>query len=263
MDPYIAANQHAWARLAQAHYETFKAYLAEHASTLAVTQQQELGDIAGKRLIHLQCNTGADTLSLTRLGAHVTGVDLVPENVHFARQLAADLGIVDARFLAANVLELVEQHDEQYDIVYTTEGVLCWLPDLFLWARNVRHLLADDGFLYVMDAHPFFMTWDEEALPELRVKYPYFLKHADQDAWIGGYASAPQPAVNYAWMYTLGEIVTALSQAGLHIEWLHEFDWLYYQLSAEKQTQNAVGKWVYPEYAGKLPFTFSLKATVR
>lgn len=263
MDEHIAANQTAWAALAQEHYQAFKQRLTQQASTLSLTQQQELGDITGKRLIHLQCNTGADTLSLARLGAQVTGVDLVPENIHYARQLAADLGLAGARFFAANVLELMEQHHEQYDIVYTTEGVLCWLPDLCLWARNVRHLLADGGFLYVMDGHPFFMVWDEAQLPELSVKYPYFRKSADEDDWIGGYATAPKPAVNYAWMYTMGEIVTALSQAGLHIEWLHEFDWLYYQISAEQQVPDAAGGWVYPEHRGRLPFTFSLKATLR
>ena len=120
---------------------------------------------------------------------------------------------------------------------------LCWLPDLYLWARNVRHLLADDGFLYVLDGHPFFMVWDEDKLPELVVKYPYFQTSADQDEWIGGYASESKKATNYSWMYTIGEIVNALSQAGMHIEWLHEFDWLYYRLSAEKQIKDEHGNW--------------------
>ena len=114
-----------------------------------------------------------------------------------------------------------------------------------------------------MDGHPFFMVWDEEKLPELVIKYPYFQKTADQDEWIGGYASHSKKAVNYSWMYTIGEIINALSQAGLHIEWFHEFDWLYYKLSAEKQRKDKDGKWVYPEHKGGLPFTFSLKAAVR
>ena len=107
------------------------------------------------------------------------------------------------------------------------------------------------------------MAWDEDALPELIVKYPYFQKTADQDEWIGGYASESKQSTNFSWIYTMGEIVTALSEAGLHIEWLHEFDWLYYQLSAEKQTRAPEGGWRYPEHKGKLPYTFSLKATMR
>jgi SAM-dependent methyltransferase len=263
MNKYIQANKRSWATLSKDHYETFRSRLLANQSTLSPTQIEDLGELEGKALIHLQCNTGADTVSLARLGATVTGVDLVPENVHFARKLAADCGIQDARFIESNVLEIMEIHDEQYDIVFTTEGVLCWLPDLYLWARNVRHLLREDGFFYLMDSHPFFMVWDEERLPELAVKYPYFQKTPDQDGWIGGYASQAKQAVNYSWMYTMGEIVTALSQAGLHIEWLHEYDWLYYQLSAEKQRRDERGGWVYPEHRGRLPYTFSLKAVVR
>jgi SAM-dependent methyltransferase len=263
MKEYIEANKQSWGTIAQDHYESFKSFLLENESTLNQTEIEELGDIQGKRLIHLQCNTGADTISLARMGASVTGVDLVPENIHYARRLAADCGIKDARFIESNVLEIMEKHDQKYDVVFTTEGVLCWLPDLYLWARNIRHLLADDGFLYVLDGHPFFMVWDEEKLPELVVKYPYFQKSADQDEWIGGYASQPKKAVSYSWMYTVGEIINGLSQAGMHIEWFHEFDWLYYKLSAEKQHKDTDGNWVYPEYKGGLPFTFSLKATIR
>ncbi len=237
--------------------------LLANESTLSQTEIDELGDISGKTLIHLQCNTGADTISLARMGAKVTGVDLVPENVHYARELGAELGVSDARFIESNVLELMEKHHERYDIVYTTEGVLCWLPDLFLWARSVRHLLADDGFLYVLDGHPFYMVWDEEALPELVVKYPYFEKTPDRDEWIGGYACEATRAPNYSWMYTVGEIINALSQAGMHIEWFHEFDWLYYRESAGKQIEEGKGGWVFPEHKGRLPFTFSLKATIR
>lgn len=263
MDEFIEANKSSWGTISKDHYETFKKRLSENESTLSQTQIRELGDLRGKSLIHLQCNTGADSISLARMGARITGVDLVPENIHYARKLAADFGIDDARFIESNVLEIMEKHHEKYDVVYTTEGVLCWLPDLYLWARNVRHLLGDDGFLYVLDSHPFFMAWDEEKLPELVVKYPYFQKNTDEDEWIGGYASESKKATNYSWMYTIGEIVTALSQAGLHVEWLHEFDWLFYRMSAEKQVQGEDGNWGFPEHREKLPYTFSLKATVR
>jgi SAM-dependent methyltransferase len=260
---HLEANRKSWGAIAGEHYRIFKAVLAERESTLRKTQLLELGELRGKSLIHLQCNIGADTVSLARLGARVTGVDFAPENIRYARKLASDCGIDDARFIEANVLEIMDTHDEKYDIVYTTEGVLCWLPDLALWARNVRRLLKDDGFLYLMDGHPFFMAWDEEKLPALVVKYPYFRKTADKDDWIGGYACEPKRAVNYGWMYTVGEIINSLGQAGLHIEWFHEFDWLYYKLSAAKQERDGNGNWVFPEHRGKLPFTFSLKAVLR
>jgi hypothetical protein len=122
--------------------------------------------------------------------------------------------------------------------------------------------MKDDGSLYLLDSHPIFMAWDEEKLPELEVKYPYFLKRADEEGWIGGYASEAKEGTNFSWMYTLGEVITALSEAGLHIEWLHEFDWVFYRIG-EKMVNEGGGQWVWPEHKGKLPFTFSLKATVR
>ena len=176
MKEHVEANKKNWGAIAGEHYSAFKTILSEKESTLSKTQIHELGGIRGKSLIHLQCNTGADTISLARLGAKVTGVDFAPENIHYARKLAADFGIHDAMFIESNVLEIMEKHEDKYDIVYTTEGVLCWLPDLALWARNVRYLLKDDGFLYLLDGHPFFMAWDEEKLPALVVKYPNLLR---------------------------------------------------------------------------------------
>jgi hypothetical protein len=129
----------------------------------------------------------------------------------------------------------------------------CWRP---------AKLLADGGYLYLLDGHPFFVVWDEERLPELAIKSPYFVKRPDRDEWIGGYASEPKQAVNCSWMYTMGEIVTALSQAGLRVEWLHELDWLYYPLSADEQEKDERGRWVHPEHRQKRPYTFALKATI-
>jgi hypothetical protein len=106
------------------------------------------------------------------------------------------------------------------------------------------------------------MAWDEEKLPALVVKYPYFLRTADKDDWIGGYACEPKRAVNFGWMCTSGEIINSLSMAGLHFEWFPEFDWLYYKLSGDKQERDGNGNRCFPEQRGKLLFTFSLKAVV-
>jgi SAM-dependent methyltransferase len=264
MNEYINANRKAWATLSKDHYHTFKDLLENNDFSLNKTQIDELGDIQGKSIIHLQCNTGADTISLARLGAkEVVGVDLVPENIQYAKQLSTDLNVSSTSFIEANVLELKENHNKKYDIVFTTDGVLIWLPDLELWASNVRHLLNDDGFLYLMDGHPTFMAWDEMKLPELHVKYPYFNKFPEQDEWIGGYASELKQSTNYGWMYTISDIINALSNAGLHVEWFHEFDWLFFKVNEKLKTRDENGHWIFPEYRGKLPFTFSLKATIR
>jgi SAM-dependent methyltransferase len=259
----IEANKQAWSLLAKDHYEVFRQRLRENQSTLSEIIHRELVDIRGKTLIHLQCNTGADTISLARLGAVVTGVDLVPDNIRYARQLADECGVTNATFIEADLMEFMDLHDKTYDIVFTSEGVIGWLPDLAKWAKTIRHLLRDDGFLYVLDSHPFYLVFDEERLKarELAVRYPYFVKRPDRFTTIGGYASTPKAGENYFWMYTVSEIINSLIQAGLCIEFLNEYDTLFFDAGGMEKAEN--GEYCYADMRGQLPFTFSLKATVR
>jgi len=259
----IAANKEAWGLLAKDHYETYRQRLRENQSTLSEIIRRELGDIRGKTLIHLQCNVAADTISLARMGAVVTGVDLVPDNIRYARRLAEECGVTNATFIEADLMEFMDLHDKTYDVVFTSEGVIGWLPDLARWAKTIRHLLRDDGFLYVLDSHPFFMVFDEERLKtrELVIKYPYFVKRPDKSTTIGGYASSSQVGENYSWMYTVSEVINSLIRAGLCIEYLNEYDTLFFNAGEMERAEN--GEYCYPDMRGQLPFTFSLKATVR
>jgi len=259
----IESNKNAWKLLSEDHYRTFKEKLLNGTSILNKVIIKELGDIKGKTLMHLQCNTGADTVSLAKLGAIVTGVDLVPDNVYYAKKLAEDLNIKDARFIESDIMELAEVHHEKYDIVFTSEGVIGWLPDLKKWGRTIRSLLKDDGFVYINEIHPFFLMFDEENLTknELSIKYPYFSKNPDQCEEIGGYAAEPRKAINFSWMFTVSDIINSLTEAGLVIEYFNEFDTLCYKLGDMEKVEEA--QFQNPFYKGKMPFQFSLKATVR
>lgn len=260
----IDANRHAWSRLSGKHYEAYKKRLlsGEHALNGVITR--ELGALAGKRVIHLQCNTGADTLLLARTAKHVTGVDLVPENVHFAQRLARDLDVTNVDFIVSDVLKLDDIALEPYDVVFTTEGVLGWLPELDTWARVVRGLLRDDGFLYALDSHPFMLCFDEDKLRagEYAIRYPYFGTEPDEEDSIGGYASAPVYGVkSYFWMHTISEIINSLTRAGMHIAFFNEYPWLYYDFGGMTPSAE-VGSFALPFNKDKFPMTFSLKATV-
>jgi SAM-dependent methyltransferase len=259
----IEANKEAWGLLSRDHYETFRKRLRESDTILSDIVRAELGDIAGKRLIHLQCNVGADTICLARMGAQVTGVDLVPDNIRYARLLAQELGVTDATFIQADLLEFMELHDQKYDIVFTSEGAIGWLPDLRRWAQTVRHLLSDEGFFYILDSHPFFLVFDEERLGEnqLIVKYPYFIKRPDKAGTIGGYASDTKVGENYSWMYTISEIINSLTHAGLGIEYLHEHDTLFYDAGGMQRLDG--GQYRPAGWDKLLPLSFSLRATVQ
>jgi len=133
-----------------------------------------IGDVTGKTLLHLQCHFGIDTLSWARLGATVTGADFSPDAMELARSLAVDLGFPDARFVRANLYELPEALDGTFDVVYTSRGVLGWLPDIRGWARVVAYFLAPGGTFFITEAHPVVQVFENEGVVpgELRLTYP-------------------------------------------------------------------------------------------
>ena len=221
--------------------------------------------MSGKEIIHLQCNTGADTLTLANTAKSVLGVDFVPDNIFFANKLADDLGYKNVKFMESDILTLSKIHREKYDIVFTTEGVLGWLPDLHTWADTIRGLLKDDGYLYVFDSHPFFLCFDESKLDKeiYEIKYPYFGKEPDVNGSIGGYACEPKNGVKaYFWMHTVSEIINSLTNAGMHIEFFNEYTENFYDSGNMKLSSAKKGLFTYPHNTDKYPMSFSLKASV-
>jgi 2-polyprenyl-3-methyl-5-hydroxy-6-metoxy-1,4-benzoquinol methylase len=256
----IEANKAAWGLLSKDHYEHFKRSLQEGNYRLSGIIEKEIGNISGKSIIHLQCNTGADTIALAQKGAVVTGVDLVPDNIYYAKKLSQELGIQNIDFIESDIMEFKEKHRKKYDMVFTSEGVLYWLPDLKKWAETIKHLLKENGVLYVLDSHPFYMAFDEEKLRqnELKIKYPYFIRELEHETTIGGYASEVKEGKCYGWMYKVSDIINSLAKAGLTIECFNEYDTLFFNLGGMENSNN--GQYHFPFFDKKIPFTFSLRA---
>ncbi len=256
----IEANKVAWGSIAKEHYEHFRNKLADEDFKLNPMVERELGDVEGKKILHLQCNTGADSILLARKGAIVTGVDLVPDNVYYGKKLSEDFGIKNIEFIESDILKLIEAHSGEYDIVMTTDGAIGWLPDLNQWGKVISHFLKRDGFFYLHDSHPFMWIFDEEALTrgELDPRYPYFQRSADYDSTIGGYASQPKKAENYFWSHQLSTIIKGLISGGLYVTDIQEYDRCVFGMGGSAKDEN--GLCYYPELEGKLPLVFSLKA---
>ena len=123
-----------------------------------------VGDVRGKTLLHLQCHFGIDTLSWARLGARVTGADFSPAAIRLAREIAADIGIEDARFVESNLYDLPANLDGEFDVVYTSRGVLGWLPDIRAWAGVVAHFLAPGGTFFITEAHPVLQVFETDGV---------------------------------------------------------------------------------------------------
>lgn len=227
-------------------------------------EREEVGEVAGKSLLHVQCHFGLDSLSWVRLGAEVTGVDFSPKALAAARELAAQTGL-QARFIESSVYALPQVLDQRFDVVYTSRGVLGWLPSVERWAEALARYVKPGGFLYVHEIHPVMQAFDDEqgSPVEPRLRYDYWEGDVLTFEVEGSYAD-PDADVDaeweHGWNHGLGEIVTALVRRGLRLDFLHEHRWLDWPLSWLERKENGTYGW--PEgQEGTLPLMFSLKAS--
>lgn len=216
-----------------------------------------IGDaVAGRRLLHLQCHFGQDTLSWARRGATVTGLDFSSAAIALARQLSAELAL-PSTFVEGDVLRLREYIHDTYDWVYTSYGVLCWLSDLTAWASGVAASLVPGGRFYMAEFHPMLMMYDF-GVGEL--SWPYFKQPTGQYAPVqGSYADADSDfeSEEVTWAYSMSEVVMALQRAGLRLLDFQEFDYSPWDCFPDMQ-ERAPQEYVFRAAPLHFPHTFSL-----
>jgi SAM-dependent methyltransferase len=269
MDDRIAANQRLWDRwteinAASVFYDVASFVDGRRPIRLSDEERADIGPVKGLTLLHLQCHFGLDTLSWARLGAVVTGADLSAASVARARQLADEVGLA-ARFLQSNLYDLPKVLDETFDIVYTSRGVLGWLPDIRAWAEVVARFVRPGGTFYITEIHPVALALADDGVApgQLRLAYPYW-EHAEAIRLEpqGSYADRTADTtglVEHGWDHSLGEIVTALIDAGLVLELLREHDFCEWPLGFLVESPD--GRWrLPPDAGGELPLFFSLRA---
>lgn len=263
----LAANLARWEEQVDIHigssFYRLKEFLGGE-SSLDPTVLAELGDVRGKRLLHLQCHFGLDTLSLAREGADVTGLDFSPKAIDAAEKLAGDARL-DARFICARVDEAREKAGTGYDIVFASWGVLIWLPDLRIWAKNIAGCLAPGGMFYLAEGHPILWALDDEGETveeNFRIVRSYFLDGPQQWENAHDYADPSVTLTHFKsseWQHTLGEVVTVLADAGLRIEFLHEHDRLVWPAVPGMRRVDK-HYFMAPEGAPRLPLSYSVRA---
>lgn len=193
-------------------------------SSLMPYELEALGDVSGKSLLHLQCHFGQDTLSWSRMGAKCTGVDLSDEGIKLAKELNEELKL-DSKFICCNVLDTSKYVKEQFDIVFTSYGVIGWLPDLKPWGKMIAERLKPGGTFFIAEFHP--MVWMFDYLQDDPIiKYGYMQDEVIYEEYEGTYADENSKMVSkeYGWNHGLGEVVSSLTEAGLRIDYLKEFD---------------------------------------
>ena len=257
MDERVEANRRMWdervgIHVGSAFYDLEGWKAGRDNRLMAPFEAGELGPVAGKRLLHLQCHFGMDTLTLARQGADVVGLDFSGEAVAAASALATEVGL-DATFVEGRVEDGRALVEGDFDIVYTSWGWNIWLPDLAAWARTVAAVLRPGGFLYCADHHP--------TLQDPNMPVSYFAREPFVDDSSGTYADVDAPTTaneSYEWQHPLSEIVTCVAEAGLRIDFLHEHPVLVWQQRGE-MVRGDDGMWRLP--GDPLPLSFSLKAT--
>lgn len=226
--------------------------------------REVVGDVAGKRLLHLQCHIGIDTMRMARAGAiDVTGVDFSPKAIAAARSIAEQMGL-SATFVEADISCVPDSVPHgSYDVVFTSYGTIMWLPDLEPWADVIATRLAPGGVFHIIDAHPFMCVFDDFAPePPLRVQYPYFTREPLYFEEHGSYADrdADFTADSYAWLHSFAEIIGVLAKRGLVVEALREYPVVAWK-ALEFMVEAEDGLWRLPPGAGDIPLMFGL--TVR
>ncbi len=260
-DNYLAINKKAWNDKTEVHansafYDT-ASFLAGR-NTLNEIELALLGDVTGKKVLHLQCHFGQDTISFSRMGAQATGVDLSDKAIDTARDLSVKTE-AHTRFICSDVYSLHEHLNEEFDIVFTSYGTIGWLPDLEKWAWTISKFLKPGGIFVFAEFHPVVWMYDPNFE---KVAYRYFKSEAIIETELGTYAdlSAPVEYEMVTWNHAITEVVNNLIDAGLEINRLNEYDYSPYNCFRGTE-EFAPGKFRIAHFKNNIPMVYAIKAT--
>ena len=262
MSDYIKTNQELWEHKTPIHLESEFYELAafkQGKNSLKSIEMEAMGNVSDKKILHLQCHFGQDTLSWARMGAIVTGVDFSHNAIAAANDLSKELN-VPATFVQSDVLKLKDNLQGEFDIIFTSYGVVGWLDDLNKWASVIDHFLKPGGTFYIAEFHPFIHMHDFQTQ---KIVHPYFNPGEPLIEVEEGTYADPNAKIalkEYFWFHSLSEIMTELLNAGLTIKEFKEFDYSPYNCFPD-MTERKPGEFIFGKYPSAIPHVFSIKAT--
>ncbi len=257
---YIETNKQLWNKKTDFHIDS-EFYDMENflkgKSSLNEIELKLLGNIAGKSVLHLQCHFGQDTISLSRMGALVTGVDLSDRSIEKAKSIAQLLG-VDTEFICCNIYDLPQNLNKQFDIVFTSYGTIGWLPDIDAWAKIVSIFLKPNGKFIMADFHPVVWMFDNNFE---NITYSYFKSEPIVELESGTYAdvNAVVNLESVTWNHSTSEVLNSLIKNGLAINSFDEFDYSPYNCFNQAK-EDEPGKFRIPRFENKIPMVFAIVA---
>jgi len=260
VNQYFEANKQLWNQRTKVHkdssfynLEGFK----KGETVLTPIELNEVGDVRGKSLLHLQCHFGMDSLDWARRGAKVTGIDISDTAINEARKLNEELGL-HAEFICCNVLDTSSYVKDKFDIVFTSYGTIGWLPDLIPWATMIAERLQPGGIFYIAEFHPVVWMFDDDFT---HIKYSYENEEVIVMENEGTYTdrNAVITGKEYSWNHSISEVLNALIMAGLRITSFNEYMYSPYP-SFRNTIEVEKDKWNIKGLEGMLPMVYSVKA---
>ena len=273
-------NRRSWNAATRAHnsHKSDQAgFLRQGGSTLREEELSLLGEVDGKRLLHLLCNSGQDSLSLAAQGARVTGVDISDEAIDFARALSGDSGI-EANFVRADVydwLEAARTRGDRFDVAFASYGAVPWLPDLAAWASGIFEILEPGGRLAQIEFHPGAFVFDEQWKP----RYPHGTGPMPQE-WkegVGDYVGQsgaalapsgflageepfanPHPCFEFCW--STSQVIQAIVDAGFRLTRFVEYPYANGFRQGEGMRELDGGRFEPPEGFPAIPLMYGVAA---
>ena len=258
---YVKINKKWWDTITSYHATSKEYNLTEFKkgkTSLQEIELKELGNVKGKKLLHLLCHFGMDTLSWARKGAIVTGVDLSDASITLAKKISMENNI-PATFICSDMYKLPHVLHKKFDIIFMSYGVLLWLSNIKKWAKIIAHFLKKGGTFYIVELHPFTNIVSHD----FSMEYDYFDKGPFLDDADGTYANWNEkiPGKTYAWSYTVSDILNSLLDEGFRIQYFHEFPFTMYNQFPGHMKKNKKGQYVLKNKKIKIPLLFSIKAT--
>ena len=258
LNQYIQINKTLWNKRTETHIQSdfydVDGFI-KGKSSLNDIELELLGDVKGKKILHLQCHFGQDTLSLARMGAIATGVDLSDKSIEFANELASKIG-ADATFICCDIFDLKQHLNDKFDIVFTTYGTIGWLPDLNKWADIISHFLKPQGKLVFADFHPFVWMFDDNFD---KVAYNYQLEEPIIEHESGTYTNneADINLQSVGWNHSISEVLMSLLHQNMLLENMQEYDYSPYNCF-QNMIEFEKGKYRIEKMGNKIPLVYSL-----
>ena len=255
---YKSINRTSWNNRLEAHLNSefydVKSFL-DGRSSLNQIELDLLGDVSGKSILHLQCHFGQDSISLARMGAEVTGVDLSDKAIDKAKEFAQATD-ANCQFICCDIYDLPQHLEKQFDIVFTTYGTIGWLPDMDRWAGIVSRYLKPDGRFIFVEFHPVVWMYDDDFT---KISYSYFNQGIIHETEEGTYADKEADITQefVSWNHPLSEVFTSLSNQGLTLQAFQEYDYSPYHFLGP-MTETSPGKYMLTEQKERIPLVYSL-----